>query len=210
MTESSSVTMVTHFEVRDGVDGFEAAYAELARYFRGQAGFGWSILVRSLKEPNRYTGVTRWTDAGGYEATTQSPMFFLYVEDLSQLAKIDADRTVVVDGASLGEPPVDSGAVLAQTTFTLRPGADPAAFEAAFAEQAKFMGGQPGFLANSFVRSTRREGGYSNLGWWNAPDSYLAVVQGPAFGQHARQMGGAAEIVGGLYRPVLTLTPVAG
>jgi heme-degrading monooxygenase HmoA len=210
MTESGSVTMVTHFEVRDGAEGFEEAFAELARYFRGQSGFGWSILVRSLKEPNKYSAITQWTDPAGYEATTQSPMFFLYVEDISQLARIDADRTVPVDTASLGIPPVDGPGVLAQTTFTLRSGADAAAFETAFAAQAKHMGDQAGFLANSFLRSTRRDGGYSNLGWWRDPDSYLAVVQAPDFRTHAQQLGAAAEIVGGLYRPVLTLTPVVG
>lgn len=206
---AGAVVMLTDFELRAGAEELEPAFAELARYFRAQSGFGWCTLVRGLAEPSRYTGITLWTDGAGYEATTQSPMFFLYVEDLSRVATISADRTAPIAAASSGTPPLDGEQVVAQTVFTLHDDTEPADFEAAFATQAEYMAGQPGFAANTFVRSVRRDRGYANLGWWQDPDSYRAVMGSDQFRRHAGQVAAGADVTGGLYRPVLSFDPVS-
>ncbi|MCM2414176.1 antibiotic biosynthesis monooxygenase family protein [Streptomyces sp. RKAG290] len=72
-------------------------------------------------------------------------------------------------------------------TFTLKDPADAEAFEARFLTHVEWMRSRPGFLAHQAVRAADRPEVYVNLGWWERPEDFQAVLASDTFKEHAEE-----------------------
>jgi heme-degrading monooxygenase HmoA len=197
------ITMIIEFAGVTDADGFSTAYGGLHDYLAGKEGFTGSRLLRSARTPDKFLSVVRWADTAAYQNAVRSGEFLLHHTELADVSTVSSDQFVAVAGDQqrVGAAELGAGAV-ALTSFGLRPGADAAEFETALVTHAEFMAQQDGFRGFSFLRSVRNEGRYVNVGLWQDPPAYRAVMATPAFREEAASMARLAVADGDLGLPV--------
>ncbi|WP_370935374.1 antibiotic biosynthesis monooxygenase [Amycolatopsis sp. cg13] len=204
MTEQ--ITAITRFTVADEADAeaFASRFAEQAAGIVTAAGCLGNFFARSARDPRTFANVGWWASAGDHLAVVRGEEFQSHVAVLAGLAKAEPDQFAATGvGTFDGPEPVrgagEAVAVLALTRFTLHSAGHEGGFREAFEEHAATVRTRDGFLGHTLLRSTIDPLRYVNLGWWNSPAEYLAVLRTPEFAADSERMAGFAEGKGDLF-----------
>lgn len=193
--------MVTVFTLNDDtveIDEFEEDFEALAEVLRLQPGSLGSELGQSFRNPRVYSNIGRWASSEDYQAAVSGGAFFVHLSALYYLATITSDET---ESVAQGGSPVATSPATAISTFTLHPDADAEAFERAFLGHAGFMAEQEGFISFRLQKSQRLERTYVNLGQWQNPAAYQAVLASPEFRADVERIGAFAQVTPDMVHP---------
>jgi heme-degrading monooxygenase HmoA len=203
------VTMIATFTLTGDRGDFESALTDQAEVLSGFDGFLRSQVLRSRRRPDTYVNLGQWRAAADHLAAVRSGTFYLTYTILKELAELESDQAARVLGA--GEPqPAGYDGLAAQgptvlTRFHLREGTDSGLFEQRFVTHARFMRAQDGFIAHVLLRSVRHPGHFVNVGWWQEPAAYAAVVQSEEFQAGTRGIADLAHVDGDVFEVVANL-----
>jgi heme-degrading monooxygenase HmoA len=210
-------TVLARFRLKGGLlgdtDGFADAYTDRVDRLRRQDGFRRTTLLRSVRDPQTYVSVGSWADEWSFRVAARNAGFPQSIYGpLAPLADYEVDRTTPVSsGQADGAREVLDGGrpALALTTFAVKRGVDPRAFERGFTEHADFVCGQDGYLAHELSVLSNRSRTYVNLGWWRDLDTYLTVQRGRRMRQVATRMAGFVDATGEQFLTVATYRPMS-
>ncbi|MFC7330962.1 antibiotic biosynthesis monooxygenase family protein [Marinactinospora rubrisoli] len=105
------------------------------------------------------------------------------------------------------ESSIAENAVIFVNRFTLH--TSPEEFERVFAETARFLQRQPGFLEYTLSRHADNPGGYLNIARWRDARAFHTAVTHPDFAAHAAALRAVSTSDPGLYVPRRTATAQA-
>ncbi|OLB80861.1 MAG: hypothetical protein AUI14_05265 [Actinobacteria bacterium 13_2_20CM_2_71_6] len=209
----AQATVLARFRLRGDDNKFVDVFAERIDHLRRASGFVRTVLLRSVRDPRSYASVGTWTDEWSYRTAARDARFARHVYGpLNQLVDSEIDRTTLVDaGQADGVQDVlrsDRPAV-ALTTFALKRGVDPLAFEQGFVAHSAFVRAQDGYLAHELTLLSNRARTYVNLGWWRDKDAYLAVLRSQTMRADAKTMAGLVDASGELFETVASYEPAS-
>jgi heme-degrading monooxygenase HmoA len=113
------------------------------------------------------------------------------------VVRTDDEETAVMSGQEHGV--AGGNAVTFVNRFTLQ--APPDEFERLFAETARFMAEQPGFIGFSLMRHLERADQYVNIAHWTDVESFRRAVSQPEFRPHAEALRAISRSESDLYLP---------
>ncbi|HEV2376973.1 MAG TPA: antibiotic biosynthesis monooxygenase family protein [Streptosporangiaceae bacterium] len=83
--------MINRLTVTGDPAEFERIIARITEYMTAQPGFVEHSLMRSLRRPEVYVEMARWTDADSHRKAMQGEEFQRRVRELSSVAQADPD-----------------------------------------------------------------------------------------------------------------------
>jgi monooxygenase len=93
----------------------------------------------------------------------------------------------------------DTPAITFVNRFTVH--GDAEQFERVFADTARFMVKQPGFIRHTLVRHTTQPGSYVNIAHWRSEADLQQAVRQPEFQAHAEGLRALSKSEPNVYRP---------